>query len=271
MKKIYISMLCAAMFSTMSLAQEVATFEDLYLEPESSWDGSSMSGVFKSGDYLFTNNYKDWGGYTSWDGFAYSTKTSTSYAELSDQFNSCVGHGFDNSQTYAVVYYNSYSELAPTIIEHLGESFEAKGFYVTNSAYAYTSMKNGDAYAKKFDESDWFMLTITGYLIDEKVGTVEFYLAKDGNIISDWQYVDITALGTVDRLDFTLSSSDTGEWGMNTPAYFCMDNFGAENPITSLKSMDGARANHCTYDLNGRLSNVNKGFMIKDGRATFVK
>ena len=30
------------------------------------------------------------------------------------------------------------------------------------------------------------------------------------------------------KLGFELSSSDTGEWGMNTPAYFCFDNFGAE-------------------------------------------
>ena len=29
-------------------------------------------------------------------------------------------------------------------------------------------------------------------------------------------------------IGFEMSSSDTGDWGMNTPAYFCFDNFGAE-------------------------------------------
>ncbi len=271
MKKFYISILCAALFSTASMAQEVATFEDLGLSIDSYWDGSDGSAMFTSGDYSFINNFTDWGGYTSWDGFAYSTMTSTSYTALSDQYNSCVGQGYDKSMTYAVVYYSPYGGNVPTVINKNAESFEAKGFYVTNSAYAYTSMVNGDAYAKKFDESDWFLLTITGYLNNEKGNSVEFYLAKDGNIINDWQFVDLTALGTVDQIQFTLTSSDTGEWGMNTPAYFCMDNFGDENPVTSLKTINIKSMNHHTCDPYGRLSKENKGFMIQDGKLIFIK
>ena len=30
------------------------------------------------------------------------------------------------------------------------------------------------------------------------------------------------------KLGFELSSTDNGDYGMNTPAYFCFDNFGAE-------------------------------------------
>lgn len=271
MKKIYISILCAALAGTVSLAQNVATFEDLGLATESYWDGSDGSAVFTSGDFSFVNNFTDWGGYTSWDGFAYSSMTSTAYTALSDQFNSCVGHGYDNSKTYAVVYYSAYAASAPTIIEKNAGSFEPKGFYVTNSAYAYTSMCNGDSYAKKFDETDWFLLTITGYLNNEKGNTVEFYLAKNGNIVNEWQYVDLSSLGTVDQIQFSLSSSDTGQWGMNTPSYFCMDNFGDANPLTSLKSIDTKEVNNRTYDLQGRLSNENKGFQVKNGRVIFVK
>ncbi|MBO4549163.1 MAG: DUF4465 domain-containing protein, partial [Bacteroidaceae bacterium] len=47
-------------------------------------------------------------------------------------------------------------------------------------------------------------------------------------IINDWRYVDLSGLGAVAKLGFELSSSDTGEWGMNTPGYFCFDDFGAE-------------------------------------------
>jgi len=271
MKKFYISILCAAIFSTVGFTQNPATFEDLEIDIDSYWDGSDGSAVFISGDYSFINNFTDWGGYTSWDGFAYSSMTSSSYTALSDQYNSCVGHGYDNSKTFAVVYYSAYSGNVPTIIEKNANTFEAKGFYITNSAYAYTSMSNGDAYAKKFDETDWFLLTITGYLKEDKVNTVEFYLAKDGKIVNEWEYVDLSPLGTVDQIQFTLSSSDTGEWGMNTPAYFCMDNFGDENPITSLQSIDSKHKNHRIYDLNGRLCKENKGFLIKHGQVIFVK
>ena len=42
-------------------------------------------------------------------------------------------------------------------------------------------------------------------------------------IVDDWTWVDLSGLGTVDRIEFTLSSSDVGSFGMNTPAYFAMD------------------------------------------------
>ncbi|MBR5101496.1 MAG: Ig-like domain-containing protein [Muribaculaceae bacterium] len=39
--------------------------------------------------------------------------------------------------------------------------------------------------------------------------------------------MDLTSLGTVSSVMFTLSSSDVGQWGMNTPGYVCVDNFNA--------------------------------------------
>ena len=38
-------------------------------------------------------------------------------------------------------------------------------------------------------------------------------------------------MGVVDSLTFELSSSDIGAYGMNTPAYFCMDDFRFLSPI----------------------------------------
>jgi len=35
----------------------------------------------------------------------------------------------------------------------------------------------------------------------------------------------LSSLGNLDSLSFTLSSSDNGAFGMNTPAYFCIDDF----------------------------------------------
>jgi hypothetical protein len=108
--------------------------------------------------------------------------------------------------------------------------------YVTNNDSAYYSILNGDAFSKKFggnsgNEQDWFMLTITGKDVDGGVtGTVDFYLAdyrfvdNDADyIVNTWQYVDLTSLGAVKSLEFSLSSSDVGDWGMNTPAYFALD------------------------------------------------
>ena len=272
MKKIYISLLCAAMVSTTSFAQSVADFEDLGLAAESFWNGADGSGSFTSGDFTFTNNFTDWGEYgTSWDGFAYSTMTAKTYASLDDQYNSCVGHGANDSKTFAVVYYNSYAKILPTIARKDGASFEPQACFVTNSAYAYTSMKEGDAYAKKFDENDWFLITATGYLDDVRVGTAEYYLAQNGQIADDWGIFDLSGIGTVDRVLFSLSSSDNGEWGMNTPAYFCLDNFNEPLTIDNVNLVNNKEVSAATYNLQGQRVTEGQGFMIRNGKVIMVR
>ncbi|MCW5623505.1 MAG: DUF4465 domain-containing protein [Burkholderiales bacterium] len=98
-------------------------------------------------------------------------------------------------------------------------------------------MLNGDFFAKAFggasgDDPDWFALTITGHdAAGDATGTVDFHLADyrfaDNSldyVVTDWTLVDLSALGTVSSLTFSLSSSDVGDFGMNTPAYFALDN-----------------------------------------------
>ena len=42
---------------------------------------------------------------------------------------------------------------------------------------------------------------------------------------NDWTFFDLSSLGKVTSVYFTLNSTDTGAYGMNTAAYFCMDKF----------------------------------------------
>jgi len=55
-------------------------------------------------------------------------------------------------------------------------------------------------------------------------------------IIKDWAYVDLSKLGVFDTIFFNLESSDVGQFGMNTPAFFCIDNF-EYNVITSVNEV----------------------------------
>ena len=71
--------------------------------------------------------------------------------------------------------------------------------------------------------------------------SVEFYLAdyrfsdnSQDYIVTTWEWVDLTSLGNVDSLVFNLSSSDNGTFGMNTPAFFCMDDFTTNNSGVSI-------------------------------------
>ncbi|MFH1719547.1 MAG: DUF4465 domain-containing protein, partial [Planctomycetota bacterium] len=154
--------------------------------------------------------------------------------------------GQGGSANYAVCYVGW--GLPPTIT--LDTPQVVGGLYVTNGNYAYYSMLNGDAFSKKFggnsgDDPDWFMLTITGKDVDGVVsGTADFYLADyraaesaDDYIVDTWRYVDLTSLGKVKNLEFTLSSSDVGDWGMNTPASFALDTITA--PYTGVYTEAG--------------------------------
>lgn len=209
---------------------DIADFEDLVLTPESYWNGSDGSGGFASGSAYFSNTYSaDWG---SWDGFSYSNATDTVTEGLAAQYNAITGQGQGGSANYAIGWVGWTSP--PTVT--LSSAGVVDGVYVTNCSYSYYAMQNGYLYSKKFggstgDDPDFFLLTITGKDAGGNItGAVDFYLADyrsaDGAgdyIVNTWQYVDLSSLGVVESLEFTLSSSDVSDWGMNTPGYFAID------------------------------------------------
>lgn len=208
----------------------VVDLEDLPLAGESYWNGSDGSGGFASGGVWFSNNYDST--YSSWDGFAYSNITDTTAEGWSAQYNAIAGAGHGGSSNYAV-YYRGYGEIPSVTLE---AAAPLDGVYVTSVNYAYYSMLRGDAFAKKFggesgDEEDWFLLTVTGRDSGGEVaGAVNFFLADyrfaeggDDYIVDTWEWLDLASLGVVKSLEFEVSSSDVGAWGMNTPGYFALD------------------------------------------------
>jgi len=208
----------------------IATFDDLNLPLESYWNGSDESGGFISAGCRFNNLYDP--NYESWEGFSYSNITDSTIADLAGQYNAITGAGQGGSPNYAICFVG-WTE-SPTVT--LNTAGIVYGLYVTNNDTTYYSLLNGSMFSKKFggftgDDPDWLLLTITGKDIDGTViGMVDFYLADyrftDNNtdyIIDTWEYIDLTSLGQVKSLEFSLSSSDFGDWGMNTPAYFALD------------------------------------------------
>ncbi len=175
-------------------------------------------------------------------GFAYSNKRDTATSGYLNSYSAKIGSGYGGTGKYAV----AYGELNMVKLTGAAIGKPVSGFYITNNTYAYNSMRDGDGFAKKFGDTthtglttgpgtapDWFKLTVKGYLSGTaKPDSVEFYLADfrpagtaNDSIIKGWHWVNLLPLGHVDSLTFLLSSSDTGMYGMNTPAHFCIDNF----------------------------------------------
>ena len=180
-----------------------------------------------------------WGDMAYWDGFTVSssktfecdTACSSSCTNFHNQFVAMPKNGEGGYRTdyYAVAYdgYNSiyFPERHCNIT--LNQDDSICGLYLTLNAYTYKSIKCGDDFADAFEYGDYYYVTIKGYLNGTLTDTVVYYLADYRNstsyVVDDWKWVNLQSLGTVDSLAFELTTSDTGEYGPNTPMYFCMD------------------------------------------------
>ena len=227
MRKIFL-FAAAAMMSTAMFAQlQVATFEDVTIGAPESVLHLTETGTIQSGSFLFTQDvedYGDWGVY--YFGNLPSNKSDNTFESYLDAEKSACGGAYEGENFN--VWTASYNTTNGITLE---EPAVIPGFFINNSAYAVNSMCNGDGYAKKFGKDDWFRLAIGAMRNGEGIySTVYVDLASNGEYIDKWTYVDLTEFGKVDAIFFTLTSSDNGDSGMNTPAYFCMDNFGATKP-----------------------------------------
>src|SRR5690606_12561840 len=104
------------------------------------------------------------------------------------------------------------------------------------------SVNGADGNPDGTNGEDFFLLKIVALDDqDQPTGdTVEFYLAdyrfSDDNqdyIVDTWETIDFQPELTGRKLKFFLSSSDNGDFGMNTPAYFALDNL-VSSPVAGL-------------------------------------
>lgn len=166
---------------------------------------------------------------------------------------------------YLVGFYGAfYGEKACTLTMSDGLPHQVKGAYFNLNSYPYYCIEFGDAYARAFNNGDKFTLTVHGIAADETEKTVDVTLASytNGNLTINrgWKYVDLSALGAVNQLYFTMSSTDIGEWGMNTPAYFCMDKLSvASDPDSSLAHVSARAA--ISYDRKSGIATADADYI----------
>jgi hypothetical protein len=223
-----------------TIAQTTADLENLSVPAAGFLNNAAPNDAFQSGNVSLHNFYD--AGFDFWDGWAISKVTDNTTPGFNNQYSAIAGKGYSNSANYAVGYAFSGNYIR---LDGAAAGGVVNGLYVTNSTYAYYSMLEGDAFAKKFggvtgNDPDFFKLTIKKYLNGQlSTDSVDFFLAdyRFANNASDylvktWTYVDLRSLGNVDSLAFFLSSSDNGTFGMNTPAYFCLDHITTADAVT---------------------------------------
>ena len=218
-------------------AQTVSTFESLSLPADSFWDGSDLKGSFVCGDAKFYNTYDTT--YKYWIGdWAYTNMKNDSVGGYTNMYSAITASGVNSSNNYALG-----NNTASISLLNATKGSVLSGVYITNTTLVDSSLSHGDGIAKKFggatgNDSDWFKVTIFGFLNNSKTDSLDFYLAdyrfSDNSkdyIINKWKWVDLSPLKNVDSLVFQLSSTDNGDYGMNTPAFFAIDNFNSSAPV----------------------------------------
>lgn len=216
-------------------AQNVVDFEELELSSESHWNGSDLSGGFTSKYLTFYNSYD--AGYSSWMGWAYTNETDNTTYSIGNSYSSANGYGANNSENYAVAYIgsdwmNDYAAV-PSIIKidksQFPQNVSSMSMSICLNANAYLYMQDDNFYQ---GNNHYLKLHIVGLSTESNINiSNDFYLAdfrlgtEEPFIMNEWTTIDMTWALACDSLLFYLESSDAGDYGINTPTYFCFDNF----------------------------------------------
>ena len=214
--------------------------------------------------HLIGGEGSSWGGYY-WDGFCPAIGGDiTDYGQSGSSdgwtvnYGGCMAGGgcvinedgtvtADPAQPYIVGYWGSWSEDPTNQVKYAdindNTTFKPVGVYVCNHPWPYYGCVHGDGMGRAFEEGDYFELIAHGVDADGNETTTSINLVEFTNgelkALNDWTFFDLSSLGEVESVYFTLNSTDSGAYGMNTAAYFCMDKFQAEVEAPVIENNEG--------------------------------
>ena len=125
--------------------------------------------------------------------------------------------------TYAVFYQNADPTKMPAnSVTFLPTEFATCVLdccYVNNSETVYYAAKNN------FTNGDKLTLTARGYLGGTLTGETSITMASPDTVMYNWTKFDLKALGSIDKIDFELSTSTSP---LSVPMTFCLDELVAD-------------------------------------------
>lgn len=250
--------LLTGVHATDTIRLDMQAYMDAYPQDEDGkWEGTYDYGIlsldFEQFQFSHLSNAmqaqgSDPNGMQYWDGFTVCTNGDDSdygYAGSSTdwvthQWGCMAGGGLDadgnvvKGLPYLVGYwgYNYEEEGVRSLRVDFadGETHRPLGIWVCNHPWPYYGIQHDDAFAHSFaDNGAQFRLIVHGLDEEEKdagmpiVHTLAWFHDNALDISADWHWIDLTSLGQVNAIYFTMESSDAaGVLGMNTAAFFCL-------------------------------------------------
>nr|WP_319399463.1 DUF4465 domain-containing protein [uncultured Carboxylicivirga sp.] len=205
-------------------AMDICSFEEFTLK-DSSFHYYPEEGFYSWKYAQLSNNYN--GNNRDWSGFAISKGVNKTSGALSNQFSVYYASGAESSTNFGV--FKQSDEINHKISFTDGKAHQLESMEVNNSTLAYLTMNQG---FNRRDTVDFFLLTINGYDDSNTLQqSIKYYLAdyrygrtSEKYIVSNWETVDLSALGKVNTIDFQLTSSFDTSSVYTMPKYVCFDN-----------------------------------------------
>jgi len=170
----------------------------------------------------FSNTFDtSFGGFYS--GFAISNTVDTTTPGFTNQYAAFPGSGARSSSNYLVNSGAGSSVTASLLIESVD---------IANTTYTAIATQGDDGNPTPFvsgplaDSDGYLDLIISGSNsaapLDQIVVSLADYRNGADFLSDDWRTIDVTALQS-NQLTFSFDGSDVGTFGLNTPAYFAID------------------------------------------------
>lgn len=160
----------------------------------------------------------------SWEGFTLSTVSQDTANVLG-----CVANGGLNSEgtPYVIGYYSEWVSqsqgYSSNIIDFNGDYYP-EYVYICQNSNTHKAITQGEFNARAFTQEDTLALIIQALYSDmQPTATMTYYLAVDGKKNEGWTKVPLNSLGKTSRLSFSMTTTDIGEFGSNTPLYFALN------------------------------------------------
>ena len=160
----------------------------------------------------------------SWEGFTLSTVSQ----DTANVFGCVANGGLEGVATpYVIGYYSEWVSssqgYSSNIIDFNGEYYP-EYVYICQNSNTHKAITQGEFNARPFTEQDTLALIIQALdSTKTPTATIIYYLAINGTCNEGWVKVPLTALGQTSCLSFSMTSTDIGDWGANTPLYFALD------------------------------------------------
>jgi hypothetical protein len=184
----------------------------------------------------------------SWEGFTLSTVSQ----DTANVFGCVANGGLAGVGTpYVIGYYSEWvsaSQGYSSNIIDFNEEYYPEYVYICQNSNTMEGITNGVFNSRPFTQEDTLTLIIQS--LDstmQPTATSTYYLAVDGQKNNTWVQVSLAGLGKTSRLSFSMTTTDMGDWGANTPMYFALDALTVNtNPLTAVPSVNSHNTNQQT-------------------------